>query len=506
LYRLMRAVGLTLVLLGFTTPEAGAQPGRLNYYSGDWTSWVVMRHVSGFAQSFDLLYMATPNGVGRYHPISRRWLPPLTASSGLDDPRIIQIAWEEETQTLWVETPQGPYSYNDVLDEWRREFEFPVGLVRDDAVTLRYENLFTPFEVSYHTRSKADPYGTFIDRNLRRYPITSALADADRRHITFIGTWGFGLGEINEDTYNTEFIPNGPYQDVVQVLHKDGDLWYMAGQGDSEPYPVISIFNGRDSTWAYEQPYYSVAAKGDVTCIASMDELIFFGTPFGLLQHDRKKNQWRKYDHVDGLPDYGITALFTDDKLLWVGTQKGPGLLDPYADTGQAAISLATGTIGTPWVYKFVRWQEHVWAGTHYGLFRINQADGDWSRIVSETGFLRGQVRDLVIQPEGLWCATDLGLLLLDDNLQAAETFRNGVELTQGDLFALAADGANIWASSPIGVWRYNRLKESFRLYTRADGLLEDFAFDIVLDGPYVWFATVGGVTRFLWNSPQRVD
>ena len=136
----------------------------------------------------------------------------------------------------------------------------------------------------------------------------------------------------------------------------------------------------------------------------------------------------------------------------------------------------------------------------------ISQAGGDWSRVATETGFLRGHVRDLVVQPEGLWCATDLGVILIDSSLRAVETFRKGVELAGGDCYALAADGANVWAACPVGVWRYNRLKQTFRLYTRADGLLDDFAYDLELDGSYIWFATSGGATRFLWNSPLRVD
>ena len=486
--------------------SAHAQPVRRGYYHGDWTSFVPIRHVTGLAQSFDLIWVGTPYGVARYHPDARRWLPPLTASSGLDDPGIRQIAFDEEFQELWVETSRGVYSYNEVEDEWRREPEFPVGLVKDDRGTVRFDQLFTPFEINYFAPSRDASAGQFVDRELRHYPISAALNDQVDRSRVFIGTWGYGLGMVDRNTLNTDFLQAGLYQESVQAMLRDGPYWYFAGRDPGGEPPVISILDVTDSSWHYEQPFYTASAKGDITCMAKLGDFLFYGTPTGLLKEDLKNHRWQKYTAFDGLPDHGITALCPDGKLLWVGTQKGPGLLDPYLDTGRAAMSVVTPAIGMTRVYSMVRWQDHTWAGTTAGLFRIRQAEAEWSRVVTATGLLKAEVRDLAITPEGMWCATDLGLILLDSTLEAAAIFRRDVELSPGDLYAVAADGFNVWASSTAGVWRYNKAKETFRLYTRDDGLLHEFVYDIMLDGPHVWFASEGGVTRFLWNSPQRLD
>jgi ligand-binding sensor domain-containing protein len=301
-------------------------------------------------------------------------------------------------------------------------------------------------------------------------------------------------------------MPSGLYQESVEAMLKDGNTWYFAGRGDAGEPPVISLFDVTDSTWRYEQPYYSLSAAGDVTSMATLGNFVFYGTPFGLLKQNRKDNRWRKYSTFDGLPNQAVTALCPDGKLLWVGTRKGPAILDPYADTGRAALSLVTPVIGSGWVYGFAHWQGYTWAGTESGLYRISQTDGEWSRVVTQTGLLKAQVRDLAEVKEGLWCATDLGLVLLDSNFEAATVYRSGVELDPGDLFAVAADPFNVWAACAAGVWRYNRVKNTFRLYTREDGLLHEMVYDIQLDGNYVWFASEGGVTRFLWNSPLRLD
>jgi len=110
------------------------------------------------------------------------------------------------------------------------------------------------------------------------------------------------------------------------------------------------------------------------------------------------------------------------------------------------------------------------------------------------------------VQPEGIWCATDAGLLLLDSDLVAREIFRDNVELADGDLFGLAIDDANLWVSSRSGLWRYIRAKKIWRNYTVADGLLADFVYDMALDGDYIWLGTALGLTRFYWNNPLRLD
>lgn len=498
-------LGAMLLCLLFCT-TSHAQPVRRNYNPGDWVSFIEQRHVVGLTQGFDILYFGTPYGVGRYHTASRRFLTPLTASSGLDNPEILQIAYDERDGTLWVDTPLGSASYVEVFDEWRSAIEFPRHLVRDDVGQLNYATLFTPWGLSYHGRGSGSPYGLFSDQNLRNFPITTALRDVINSDRIYVGTWGLGPGEIDALGERVTFLTWGLNQHTVQVIHSVNEDLYFAGHGDSGEPPVISIFHASDSSWSYLEPFYDVAASGDITSIASLDHMMFFGTPNGLLRYHTKKKQWRIYSTFDGLPGDQITALRPLGDLLWVGTKHGPGILDPYADTGTIALSLANGDMGSSWVYAMDTAYGYVWAGTDRGLFRIHPDRGDWGRIVTREGLLKGRVRDIAIRPEGIWCATDAGLILIDSALRSKEVYRSRVELSDGDLFALAVDGFGIWASSRSGVWRFNREKLSWRLYTRSDGLLDDFVYDIVLDGNHIWFAMAGGATRFLWNSPYRID
>lgn len=484
---------------------AAAQPVRRDYYDGDWVSYVVQRHITGLTQGFDVLYIGTPDGVGRFSSLSNRFLPPLTASSGLDDPRILRLAFDDGSATLWIETPLGPASYNEAIHEWRTGGTFPAELVRDDAGRLGFDNLFTPFELAYFPPDRQSPHGLFRDRNLQSFPITSALFDGFNSNRIWFGAWGYGLGEIDRFSQQVTFHAYGPYQPTVLAMHRQGQNIHVGGQGEDGVPPVISVLNLTDSSWTHIEPFYKLAASGEINCINSLGKTMFYGTSTGLLTFDPKDERWRRYSHFDGLPDDWVTALFPDGDLIWVGTRGGPGLLDPRSDTGTPAISMVTSSLPGTWVYDFCMAYGYIWAGTETGLYRIRQGD-DWGRITTPDGLLRGRVRGLEARPEGIWCATDAGLLLLDSDLVAQEIFRSDGELGDGNLFALAVDDANLWVASRSGLWRYIRPKRLWRSYTRADGLLDEFAFDLMLDGDYIWLGHSSGLTRFYWNNPLRID
>ena len=97
-----------------------------NHAQKDWTRDLARKLRD---EGFEVVYSATPYGVGRYSGLRNRFLPPLTASSGLDDPQILRIAYDDGTATLWVETPLGALSYNDAIHEWRAWGDFGASTV-----------------------------------------------------------------------------------------------------------------------------------------------------------------------------------------------------------------------------------------------------------------------------------------------------------------------------------------------------------------------------------------
>ena len=44
------------------------------------------------------------------------------------------------------------------------------------------------------------------------------------------------------------------------------------------------------------------------------------------------------------------------------------------------------------------------------------------------------------------------------------------------------------------------------RDFSVEDGLASTYVYSLHLDGNYLWIGTDKGLTRFLWNNPDRVD
>ena len=43
-------------------------------------------------------------------------------------------------------------------------------------------------------------------------------------------------------------------------------------------------------------------------------------------------------------------------------------------------------------------------------------------------------------------------------------------------------------------------------LFTTQDGLPSNEIYELLLDGDYLWIGSDRGLTRFLWNDPDRID
>jgi len=44
------------------------------------------------------------------------------------------------------------------------------------------------------------------------------------------------------------------------------------------------------------------------------------------------------------------------------------------------------------------------------------------------------------------------------------------------------------------------------REFTTQDGLPSNEVYELLLDGDYLWIGSDRGLTRFLWNDPDRID
>ena len=70
----------------------------------------------------------------------------------------------------------------------------------------------------------------------------------------------------------------------------------------------------------------------------------------------------------------------------------------------------------------------------------------------------------------------------------------------------MAADGKYLWVATSMGLLRYDRIDHSWRKYTTEDGLSINSVNTLYVEEEYIWIGTDYGLTRFLWNDPDRAD
>ncbi len=193
------------------------------------------------------------------------------------------------------------------------------------------------------------------------------------------------------------------------------------------------------------------------------------GTP-----HDKSDDVWTSYTVEDGLPDRVVLAVTVDELgQKWLGTSNGLGVLSdngtPHdkGDDTWTTFTEADGLVHKSVYAIAVDRAGNEWFGTYGGGVSVlddngtphNKSDDTWT-----TFYVGDCNQGLAIDAAGRkWIATGWsGVRMLDDA---------GTPHDQGD---------DVW-----------------RMYTRAEGLVEDRAQCIaVSSGGTVWVGTDGGVSR----------
>ena len=69
--------------------------------------------------------------------------------------------------------------------------------------------------------------------------------------------------------------------------------------------------------------------------------------------------------------------------------------------------------------------------------------------------------------------------------------------LVSNNIRGISSDDATVWIATDSGVTMFNRIKDSWKYYTKEDGLGSDNINTVAVDGNWVWFGTDDGVSRY---------
>jgi hypothetical protein len=155
---------------------------------------------------------------------------------------------------------------------------------------------------------------------------------------------------------------------------------------------------------------------------------------------------------------------------------------------------------------------DHLWMGLPNGIIRYETGTVDSHEVFTpastQGGLLSKGVYTLKVDRQGLkWIGTyGGGLTLFDGKTWKTYTVADGL----GDqwIYDIVFDGGQAWIATWKGVSVFDGKR--FKNYTEKDGLIDKWVYSIALDHDHVfWFGTESGVNRFdgkIWSSYTHKD
>jgi len=299
-------------------------------------------------------------------------------------------------------------------------------------------------------------------------------------------------------------LPFGPYDETVNTLYIDDDnVWFGSKTGIANAN-AITLWNRRDDQWKYfEGKYNDWIVSDEVNAITSDDKSVYFATDYGLVKYNKKRGSFRSYTKGLGLTSSDIYSVYVEDSLVFIG---GLGTVDILLTPKDSILPFSAPTAQSGEILTMDHIGDNFWIGTEYGLQRLNTVTLEWTKFNIPSGYLGGMVWQIVPGKNGeLWFAGSDGVIHLDSNLTAIESFLTRTDLGNRMPHRIALTGNILWIGTDNGVMKYDRVHQTWKTYTTSDGLIDNYVNDMSPEGDHIWFATPRGATRFYWNNPLRV-
>lgn len=481
-----------LVVFVAVAAATNASAVRLSEQAVTFTDY---NYIHDITASMKRVYFATTNGVICFNKDSQRWDDPLVLPRDVTE--VLRVWVDIFDQTLFIQTPLSYFEYDVTLDSWYSRIELPPIANPDVRHVPIPRNMLPPFGYNYSGN------GDLIDPDGNAYQVTNIIDDG--AGTLWIGTWGYGAARANSITNVLELLPFGLLQRRVNALYLEDSILWISGAIETDVRSGISRYNLRTGSFRYyETGLMQTIRATDINCLTGDHHSVYFGTPFGLYILDRRSNTVREhYDFRRGLIDDNVISLRKVGDSLFVGTAAGLTILSFGADS---VYYVTPNELANQLIFDFEPAMGYVWIGAESGAYRFRRSDGAMQRFEDPTNILFGPVYDIERNGDHLWLASDDGVVQV--NLRTADitpydeitAHRGGRALAVNDEIAVLSSDRG------ITIIFYNRERPFSKEFTTEDGIADGAVFSLEMDGRYVWIGTRRGLTRFLWDNPERVD
>jgi len=479
-----------IILIAFVLlfPSLAAQSHR-----GQAVTWGVFSYVRYVASSMSHTYYATSNGIIRYNKNELRWEYPLTGTPGINHTDISRVWVNTFDDELYAQTTEGYFQYNDLFESWRWH-EGPPVVTNDTRHLSSLPIFYPPFGFNY-----APDLG-LIDQTGRTFRVTDVLDDGAGQ--LWIGTWGYGPATAGKAGNVLELLPYGLIQPFVyDIAFSDTGIW-VGGHTGGSARTGLSVFYPESNEFDHvETGIDNFFPSSDVNCLLVNETTVMMGTEDGLYQYSRELEKVeRRYGLRYGLADDRVRELAWLNDTVFVGTPYG---LDVIAPDSDSVMFLRINSLAGREIYDLEVFDTTLWVVSEVGVFRYYPSTGKLQEAVDNRLAFAHQVESW---DRDLWFALIDEVLRIDTRTGETETYPSYTHGVVPDALAVNESAVFIGSIAGLTMIRHDEKRLTTRTFTSEDGLPAARIRALEEDGDYVWVGSDGGLTRFLWNNPSRID
>jgi len=463
---------------------------------GQAVTYADFNFVNYIAASENYVYFATTEGITRYNKFQDKWEDPLTGVDGIDSRDIKRIWVDSFDKMLIAETSGGLFEYDSLFYKWLPISELPD--FDNSSVHIQPPRImFPPIGFDYTGEGQiTDYYG--------RYFALNDIVD-DRTGTLWIGTWGYGSARAGITSGMIDLLPFGLLQDRVNALVKLDDLLWMGGAIFDSYRSGLSVFDLKNNNFFYiESGLDSDFPAVDVNCLDGNDTGIFIGTPVGLLCLDKEtKRITQRFSSRSGLSDDNVISVKVIGDSIFVGTAAGLSVVIAAEDSVRL---VWPGQFLNDVIYDLEQVDSSLWIAASSGAYRLKLPSGRLQKFRDPDLVLFNGVYDIESYESDLWFASEGGVVRLNIRTGETEPFRLINQKIVPRALAVNDTIAALASDKGMMVIFFKNKNQFTREFTTDDGLASNYVYSLLIDGDYIWIGTDKGLTRFLWNNPERVD
>ena len=403
----------------------------------------------------------------------------------------INAIYEDRGGTLWIGTGGGGLNTFDrekeTFNRFRKDFRDPASLAHDEVLSI-YE---------------------------------------DRSNVLWVGTWS-GLSKLDREKKkfshfkHNPFDPRSLYNNEVRAIYEDreGTLWVGLDKGG------LNRLDRETGDWKrYTANAVNPSSLSDDNISSILEDsrgALWVGTDGGgLNKMDRRTGRFTHYLSRDGdtasLSHNSIQVLAEDrQEVLWIGTSGG-GLNrfirgeerfvryrfkrdDPHSLSSDLVMSILEDHRGRLWIGTDGGGLNRCERGLDPSRYRFKH----YRREPGNSNSLSSDIISSICEGRGgiLWLGTDGGgLNKFDPAIGSFRYYDESHGLCNNSIYGVLEDEqGHLWISTVRGLSRFNPTKETFKNYTRYDGIqANEFNADAYFKsrGGEMFFGGINGFNRF---------